>query len=97
MRLLIFIGAILWITTTDADDATNDNNQGFILTGPKHLLVRTSEQFCVTVKDIAHSVANCTLDLIVDKAVIATANHQLNGNVTHYFNSTVSTGNRLIF
>ena len=82
---------LYWITVTAIHlafaAADTINNQGFILTGPKHLLVRTSEQFCVTVKDIAHSVANCTLDLIVDKAVIATANHQLNGNVTHYFNS----------
>jgi len=56
-----------------------DGGQGFILTGPRRLLAGSTETFCVSVKDVTHSVANCTLNLIVDKSIISSANHRLNG------------------
>ena len=55
-------------------------SQGYLFTGPKQLLAGTNEKFCVSVKDAAHSVANCSLDLITDyNTTIASVNHQLNG------------------
>ena len=56
-----------------------DGGQGFILTGPRRLLAGSTETFCVSVKDVTHSVANCTLNLIVDKSIMSSVNHRLNG------------------
>ena len=82
----MFSSAILWIFiavnstfAAPAADSAINNQQGFILTGPKRLLIGSSERFCVTVKDVEHSLANCTLDLIINEVPIATANHRLNG------------------
>ena len=85
----MFSSAILWIFiavnstfAAPAADSAINIQQGFILTGPKRLLIGSSERFCVssvTVKDVEHSLANCTLDLIINEVPIATTNHRLNG------------------
>ena len=78
--LLIFAVNVFWILVLAATAKTAlAESQGYLFTGSKQLLAGTNETFCVSVKDAAHSVANCSLDLIVDNVTIASVNHQLNG------------------
>ena len=79
METRVYLLVFLALGCSNSAQAKLESKQGFILTGPKSILVGSLEKFCVTVKHSAHSVAKCTLDLIVDKSVVASVHHQLNG------------------
>ena len=82
--LLVLVSLVPWVLVTAETDTPNKTEtKGFLLTGPKNLLIGSTETFCISLED-DQQLPLCSLDLLSRDAdtVHASVQHQLTGGST---------------